>query len=297
MIVLLIGYGSIGQKHCKILSNHKKIKQIHILTKQKIEKKYYKCNNLSEVKKINPDYIIISNNTKKHYSTLFYINKIMSNKVILVEKPLFEKFYKFQNLKNKIFVGYNLRFHPVILKIKKIIQNKKVYSINSFCLSDLKKWRKNIHYSKSSSAKKSDGGGVILDLSHEFDYISWIFGKLSLISFVSKKISNLKINTEDYLSLISKVKNIIIQINLNYFSLSNERKIYIDGKNFSMIGDLNSNSLKYIYNNKTKTYNFKKFKIIQTYKNMHEDILNKNYNNICSFKEANKILQFINLLK
>ena len=38
MIVLLIGYGSIGQKHCKILSNHKKIKQIHILTKQKIEK-------------------------------------------------------------------------------------------------------------------------------------------------------------------------------------------------------------------------------------------------------------------
>ena len=66
----------------------------------------------------------------------------MSNKVILVEKPLFEKFYKFQNLKNKIFVGYNLRFHPVILKIKKIIQNKKVYSINSFCLSDLKKWRK-----------------------------------------------------------------------------------------------------------------------------------------------------------
>ena len=59
-----------------------------------------------------------------------------------------------------------------------------------------------------------------------------------------------------------------------------------------MIGDLNSNSLKYIYNNKTKTYNFKKFKIVQTYKNMHEDILNKNYNNICSLK---KQIKFYNL--
>ena len=29
---------------------------------------------------------------------------------------------------------------------------------------------------KSSSSKKSLGGGVLQDLSHEIDYILWIFG-------------------------------------------------------------------------------------------------------------------------
>ncbi len=298
MIVLVVGYGSIGKKHCKILNQIKKIKKIFVLTKQKIPNYLYRCNNLSSIKKINPDYIIISSQTKKHYENLRYLNNILSNKIILVEKPLFEKYHKFKKLKNKVFVGYNLRFHPVIDKIKKIIKNKKIYSINSFCLSNLKKWRKGRVYSQSSSAKKSEGGGVILDLSHEFDFISWIFGKMNLIKSINKKLSNLKINTEDYLSLISNTeKKIFIQINLNYYSLLNVRKIYIDGKDFSIFGDLNNNILHYKTNQKNKKFSFKKFKIINTYKIMHNKILNKSFEDICSFNDGKNIMKFINQLK
>lgn len=298
MIALVIGYGSIGKKHCKILQEIKKINKIFILTKQKISKDFYLCENFSSIKKINPDYIIISSNTNKHYSTLKYLNNNLKNKIILVEKPLFEKYYDFPKLNNKVFIDYNLRLHPVIAKIKKLVKKRKIFSVNSLCLSDLRNWRKGRKYNKTSSAKKSDGGGVILDLSHEFDFISWIFGQMSLIKSIDKKLSNLKINTEDYLSLIAKTRsNIFIQINLNYYSLSNVRKIYIDGKNFSIRGDLMKNILDYKTNKKNKTFKFKNFNILQTYKNMHKLLLSKNYKDICSFKEGIKNLKFINQLK
>ena len=38
MKVLIIGYGSIGKRHADILSKNKKIKEIKILTKQKLIK-------------------------------------------------------------------------------------------------------------------------------------------------------------------------------------------------------------------------------------------------------------------
>ena len=35
-------------------------------------------------------------------------------------------------------------------------------------------WRKNIAYSKSYSSIKKQGGGVLLDLSHELDYATYL---------------------------------------------------------------------------------------------------------------------------
>ena len=44
------------------------------------------------------------------------------------------------------------------------------------CNSFLPNWRSNRDYRKSSSLKKVEGGGVLLELSHEIDYIRNLFG-------------------------------------------------------------------------------------------------------------------------
>ena len=53
-IVLIIGYGSIGKKHAKLLKKFKNISKIYILTKQKCGN-FNRVKSISEVSKINPD--------------------------------------------------------------------------------------------------------------------------------------------------------------------------------------------------------------------------------------------------
>ena len=52
-IALVIGYGSIGKKHAKILKSLKDVDEVVVLTSQK-KIPYRKINSLNEIKKINP---------------------------------------------------------------------------------------------------------------------------------------------------------------------------------------------------------------------------------------------------
>ncbi|MCW1331004.1 gfo/Idh/MocA family oxidoreductase, partial [Campylobacter jejuni] len=63
------------------------------------------------------DLFIIANITTEHFNTLKALNELVKDKIILVEKPLFEKVQNFTSL-NHIYVAYLLRFHPVIVALK-----------------------------------------------------------------------------------------------------------------------------------------------------------------------------------
>ena len=136
----------------------------------------------------------------------------------MIEKPILNKFRKINLKKNKYIVGYNMRFHPVIQYLKKEIGKRKINFISINLSSYLPNWRKNIDYKKSNSAKKIFGGGLLLELSHELDYIRWIFGNIKLIFSFNKHISNLKINTDDILILFGNIrKKTKVIFNMNFF--------------------------------------------------------------------------------
>ena len=175
---LIIGYGSIGRRHARILKNKIKIKEVTICTRQKING-FKTLRNLSDLK-TKPSYIVIASPTSEHFKQLKYVEKNFKNIPVLVEKPLFKKNKKFSIKNNKIFVGYNLRFHPIIKYLKKNIRKKEIIDIKVYCNSYLPDWRKNLSYEKSSSAYKRLGGGVILDLGHELDLIRWLFGEITI---------------------------------------------------------------------------------------------------------------------
>jgi len=293
--ILIIGYGSIGKKHCEILKNF--TSNITILTKQK-KINFKKIKDINEALELNPEYIVIACETSKHFYYLNYIEKHFVKKTILIEKPIMNKFKKINLVNNKYFVGYNLRFHPVILFLKKIIKNKIIYSVNVSCTSYLPNWRKNIKYEKSSTAMKKMGGGLILDLSHELDYIHWLFGKIFLIYSYNKKLSNLKINTDDFLILIAKLKkNIKLNLFMNFFSRFEKREINIEGKNFSLKANLITNSIKYFLNNKEKTIQWSKYNLDETYLEEHSNIFRKKYINLCKVNEALDTLKLIDKIK
>ena len=216
-----------------------------------------------------------------------------------MEKPLFSKPDRINIKKNKYFVGYNLRFNPIINFLKKKIRSKKIWSVNIFCGSYLPNWRNNIDYRKSSSAKKHLGGGVLLDLSHELDYTQWLFGKIEIEHCKSKKLSNLNIETDDFLNLVGKTKKVpSIQITLNYFTRKRTRQIFIDGKNISVQADLIKKDVVYYNGNKKRIYNFKNSDVSSDYEKQHLAILkNKSTDKLCTFKEGQQLVYLINQIR
>ena len=145
--VLIIGYGSIGRRHANLLKKIEKIGKIYILSNQKFEN-FLKVKNLNHAKEINPDYILICSRTSEHYKHLMEIEKNFKNKIVLIEKPLFDKSKKLKIKKNNVFVGYNLRFNPVINYIKRYVKNKDILYARVVCQSYLPLWRKNIEKGK-----------------------------------------------------------------------------------------------------------------------------------------------------
>ena len=296
--VLISGYGSIGRRHANILSRLIKKKNITILTNQKLSN-FHTIKNLQSLNKINPYYIVICNPTSHHINKIKYIEKNCNNKLVLVEKPLFSKPDRISVKKNKYFVGYNLRFNPIINFLKTKIKSKKIWSVNIFCGSYLPNWRNNVDYRKSSSAKKHLGGGVLLDLSHELDYIQWLFGRIEIEYSKSKKLSNLNIETDDFLNLAVKTKKVpSIQITLNYFTRKRTRQIFIDGKNVSLQADLIRKNVVYYNGNRKRIYNFKNSDRNSDYKKQHLAILkNKSTDKLCTFKEGKQLVYLINQIR
>ena len=292
---LIIGYGSIGRRHARILKNKIKIKEITICTRQKINR-FKTLRNLSDLK-TKPSYIVIASSTSEHFKQLKYIEKNFKSVPVLVEKPLFEKNKKFNIKNNKVFVGYNLRFHPIIKYLKKNIKRKEIIDIKVCSNSYLPDWRKNLSYEKSSSAHKKLGGGVILELSHELDLIRWLFGEIT-IKFIQKgKFSNLLINTEDLLKLYGKIGKSNLSIDLNYFSRIKKRNIVIDGKNFSIFADLINDKLEFRSKGSNFIKKFYNFKVDDTYIQQHKAILFNEKKIVCNYDFAKNTMKLIDKIK
>ena len=296
--ILISGYGSIGRRHASILSKLVNKKNITILTNQKLSN-FRTIKTLQSLNKINPHYIVICNPTSDHINKIKFIEENCRNKLVLVEKPLFSKVDKININKNKYFVGYNLRFNAIINFLKKKLKSKKIWNVNVFNGSYLPKWRSNIDYRKSSSAKKNLGGGVLLDLSHEIDYVQWLFGKIKIEHCKSRKISNLNIETDDFLNLVCKTKKVpSIQLTLSYFTRNIVRKILIDGNNISIEADLINKHVICYEGSKKKIYNFRDSSRTEEYKNQHLAILKKkNINKLCTFNEGKQLVRLIDQIR
>ncbi len=298
MKVLIIGYGSAGKRHSKILNNEKKIKKIFIKTKQNLKssKKIFFVKN---IKNINPDLIVICSETSKHHYHCKLVEKKFNKKIVLVEKPIFNKFIKFIAKKNKFFITYNLRFHPILKYLKlKIIKNK-IFYIEAETSSYLPFWRKNSDYQKSYSAFASKGGGTLLDLSHEIDYVRWLEPKFKPYLIISKKISDLNISSNDISLILGKINNNgLVKIKMTYFNKYPRRYLSICFKNGSQVyADLLKSQLKIINKKKTKNIKFKKFSQYQTTKEMYKEVLNRTYKNLCTLKEGLDLLNLIKIKK
>lgn len=251
--ILIKGFGSIGKRHFEVLRQIYPQAKIDLISSQNIPNAFP---SFQEIRVLNNyDYFVLATPTSKHYEELVFLDKEIDGKIIFVEKPLFSRIENFiPSTKNQIYIGYVLRFHPLIQHAKKLVEENGAYFVEVSCGSYLPNWRPNIDYRKVYSARSELGGGVLLDLSHEIDYLQWIFGDFKTIKGINTKISELKIDTDDLATFIITTEcNTIINLTLNYFSKIPKRTITIHTKKFSTEIDLVVNTINQIDTNNVST--------------------------------------------
>ena len=299
--VLLIGYGSIGKRHSRNLIKLK-IKP-YILTKYPDNSNAVFLKDINEIKNEKFDYCIIASPTARHLDDLKKCLTLPNKpKNILIEKPLESLYLKGKEIKNiaeeyslNIFISYNLRFLDAFNIINKFVkeQKKNIRIVEVVAGQDLKEWRPFKDYTQSYSAHREQGGGVDLDLSHELDYILWLFGNNFKDKILYKnKISNLKINSPDIFKLLLDYNTFIVDITLDYIRKPKERYIKIICENEeNLYFNFITNTLE--TNGKTMIMTDN---INQSYKQMLKaflDIDKKNELKLCSIEEGLNILKII----
>jgi predicted dehydrogenase len=299
--VLLIGYGSIGKRHARNLIELEI--EPYILTKYPDNSNAIFLKDINEIKNEIFDYCVIASPTARHLDDLKKCLALPNKtKNILIEKPLECSYLRGKEIENiaeeydsSIFIAYNLRFLDAFNIINKFVKEQKnqIRIVEVIAGQDLKEWRPYKDYTQSYSAHREQGGGVDLDLSHEMDYILWLFGNNFKDKFLYRnKISNLKIKSPDIFKLILDYNTFIVDITLDYIRKPKERYIKIICENKeNLYFNFITNTLKIDEKTMMMTDN-----IEQSYKEMLKVFLGidkKNENELCSIEEGLNILKIL----
>lgn len=263
MKVCFVGLGSIGSRH---LNNLKKIclemgetLVVDVLSSNKnrlyegIDRVYYNYSDLPSDYEI----IFITNPTLLHLEALEKTRD--KARYYFLEKPVFSKWIRdlnhyYEENKYRYYVACPLRYTNVIRYIKQNISAENIICVRSICSSYLPEWRPNIDYRKVYSARKELGGGVVLDLIHEMDYMTYLLGKPIDVIGQTGRISNLEIDTEDIAEYILRYKHTYAEIHLDYFGRVPRREIELYTNDDVIIGDLNHNYIRFLKSGELKSF-------------------------------------------
>ena len=253
MKILFIGLGSIGQKHARLLNEGYKHELFALRSKNETQSKtsIIELHNWDLVAQHKPDVAFITNPTSMHIATALRCAQLGCK--LFLEKPLGHSKDGLDDLVNIIsqnklvsYIAYNLRFHPVIQKIKEYLDRGTFLHMHITCSSYLPNWRPEQEVKKSCSANAALGGGVVLDLSHEIDYTEYLLGRTNSISGSFSRRSDITVDVEDYADLILSCERGPANIHINFFSHIKQRVIQIDFKECSLTADLiNGTILEY----------------------------------------------------
>ena len=213
---VVVGLGNIALRHRRNLKSL--FPEIFIIavsasgkvTNQNVEFADQIISSLDEVVREGVDMAIVASPAPFHKSHAKLL--LLAGIPTLIEKPVtsssqdvYELMKIYEETHTPAAVGYCLRYMPSSIKIKELLDQKIIGSIyNAFVDTGqyLPDWRPSKEYQNSVSAKKSLGGGVLLELSHEIDYIQWLLGSMEVQYAHLRSSSELNLEVEELVDVI-----------------------------------------------------------------------------------------------
>ena len=208
--ILIAGYGSIGRRHLRLARELLPGADIRVL-------RHAECDfvpeyadgcffDLQSAVKFAPQLVVVANPAPFHMRVAIPLAEAGAH--LLIEKPLADTVEDVPHLidlckkkKRVLMTGYNLRFLPSLTRFRELVLSRKligrVLSVRCEIGQYLPSWRPDTDYREGVSARKALGGGALLELSHEIDYLRWIFGEIAWVKASLLRQSDLDIDVED----------------------------------------------------------------------------------------------------
>lgn len=200
------------------------------------------------------DVVFVTNPTSMHYET---IERFASHTVsFFIEKPVFDSTEVDESIFKLIegepsYVACPLRYNPVLQYVKSNVDLSKVISVRAISSSYLPDWRPGQDYRKTYSAHKDLGGGVSIDLIHEWDYLTWLFGMPTECKQMISKVSNLEIDSDDLAIYIGRNKKTTFELHLDYFGRKTLRTLDLFTEDDTIHCDLIGGTVSYLKKGET----------------------------------------------
>jgi predicted dehydrogenase len=269
--ILIIGLGGIGQRHTRnlraLLGDSVEIiayrvrRLTHVVTptmgadqERNVEDVYNirTFHSLDDALAEKPDIAYVCNPSSLHVAVTRAC--LLAGCDIFLEKPLADSLDGTAELldlarthRRIVMVGYQLRFHPCIVRLTEIVRSGvlgNLLGVRAVVGEYLPKWHPYEDYRIMYAARADLGGGVVLSQIHEFDYLYSLFGLPSRIYAVGGHWSDLEVDVEDTASILMEAplgpRSLPIHLHQDYLQFPPSRSCEVIGDRGRVIMDLPS---------------------------------------------------------
>lgn len=212
---LVVSLGSIGLRHLRNLRRLRPRARIGVLhlsgavTGPMPDGVDCRFTSIEEARAFRPAAAIVCSPASTHLAVARVL--VEDGVALLIEKPIAHESTGLADLLAvaasrgvPLMTGYNLRFLPSLVEARRLVQSGAigdVLGVRAEVGQYLPDWRPGVRYQDSVSAREALGGGALLELSHEIDYLYWMFGAPARLLATGGRYSALKIDVEDMVSL------------------------------------------------------------------------------------------------
>ncbi|CEK10223.1 Gfo/Idh/MocA family protein [Legionella hackeliae] len=260
---VIIGLGSIAKRHASNLKKlYPDIKILAMSSSGKLQDSPIidvdeLATTINQVISFRPDFAIVASPATFHFQHAKELLKL--NIPTLIEKPIAatrkdakEMVVLANETKVPVSVAYCLRYLPAANIVKSILEENQlgpIYNVMAHVGQYLPDWRKDKDYRFSVSASLKLGGGALLELSHELDYLHWFLGELHLKYALLRNTNELNLDVEEIADVIlSTDSGTICSVHLNLIQKKPQRYCNFVGEKGHLCWDLIENRVA-IYTN------------------------------------------------
>jgi len=311
----IIGLGSIGRRHLRLISEIRSDIEVIVVRsghgdscdEEKLATKT--VYSIGDAIKEGIQAAIVSSPATLHLDQSLELAK--NGVHLLIEKPLSHTLDRVEKLLNIVnendvtaMVGYVFRYDLGAIKFKSWLSKKikgTILHARIECGSYLPDWRPDQDYRRTVSALPELGGGVLLELSHELDYLHWFFGKPTDVQAQIKNSETLDINVEDQADLLITSKQgypIVVQIDFNRRYLT--RKCKVITTEGELIWDaIQKNVTWKAINEKTLSYEYdnERDSIYRTQLEVFIDCIENDKNPIVTVEDGINVMELIDAVR